>query len=95
MANIWHEFINDDSTPMSQPGRPDPFPSEGEALDAYSRVVMRVAETLRPAVVNLRSGSGRQQGSGSGVLFTPDGFLVTNHHVVRGSSSVRVRLTDG
>ncbi len=66
---------------------------EAEALDAYSKVVVRVAETLRPAVVNLRGG--RNEGSGSGVLFTPDGFLLTNHHVVRGMSRIRVRSHDG
>ena len=70
---------------------------EAEALDAYSRVVVRVAETLQPAVVNLRGGKdGRGgEGSGSGVLFTPDGFLLTNHHVIRGMSRVRVRTHDG
>src|SRR5438552_2068595 len=70
-------------------------PSEEEALDAYARVVVRVAEMLSPAVVNLRAGSGRRAGSGSGFLFTPDGFLLTNHHVVQGNTDVRVRLTDG
>jgi S1-C subfamily serine protease len=69
----------------------DPRPSDAEALDAFSRVVVDVSETLRPAVVNLRVG----RGGGSGVLFAPDGFLLTNHHVVRGSDGVRVRLADG
>ena len=74
-------------------------PSEREALDAYSRVIVTVAEKLGPAVVNLRAvaadGSRRAAGSGSGFLITPDGFLLTNHHVVRGSSRMRVRLNDG
>ncbi len=65
---------------------------EKEALDAYSRVIVTVAEMLGPAVVNLRSVAGesgrRGGGSGSGFLFTPDGFLLTNHHVVRGSGRV-------
>ena len=73
--------------------------NEQEALDAYSRVIVTVAESLGPAVVNLRGVAGeggrRATGSGSGFLFTPDGFLLTNHHVVRGSSRVRVRLNDG
>jgi S1-C subfamily serine protease len=73
--------------------------NEQEALDAYSRVIVTVAETLGPAVVNLRGVAGeggrRAAGSGSGFLFTPDGFLLTNHHVVRGASRVRVRLSDG
>src|SRR3954464_9148786 len=89
-----HHFINTgDSFPAGSCGGPD---SDGrEALDAYSAVVVRVAERLRPAVVNLRAGSGRRQGTGSGVLFAPDGFLLTNHHVVQGQEHVRVRLASG
>jgi S1-C subfamily serine protease len=74
---------------------PERDPREREALDAYSNVVVRVAEMLRPAVVNLRAGRGRREGAGSGILFTPDGFLLTNHHVVQGAERVRVRLGDG
>jgi S1-C subfamily serine protease len=73
--------------------------NEREALDAYSRVIVTVAETLGPTVVNLRAVAGeggrRAVGSGSGFLFTPDGFLLTNHHVVRGANRLRVRLNDG
>lgn len=87
----WQQFL---SGPASVPGSDQPDPREREALDAYSCVVVQVAEALRPAVVNLR-GSGRRGGSGSGVLFTPDGFLLTNHHVVAGQERVRVRLADG
>src|SRR5262249_39763948 len=101
-----HPFLtslNDsDSEPSSSPPPPDgraPEVSEREALDAYSRVIVTVAEKLGPAVVNLRAvaaeGSRGPAGSGSGFLITPDGFLLTNHHVVRGSSRVRVRLGDG
>jgi S1-C subfamily serine protease len=83
------------------PGVPWGDREEAEALDAYSRVVVRVAEALRPAVVNLRGGRDRDRGgggggSGSGIVFTPDGFLITNHHVVRGmGGKVRVRTHDG
>ena len=55
-------------------------PTDEQALDAFSRVVVQVSELLRPAVVNLAANG--ERGSGSGVLFTPDGFLLTNHHVV-------------
>jgi S1-C subfamily serine protease len=83
----------------SVPERSADDADERDALDAYSRVIVTVAETLGPAVVNLRAvspeGSRRQGGSGSGFLFTPDGFLLTNHHVVGGSSRMRVRLNDG
>jgi S1-C subfamily serine protease len=95
MSRFWQHFITNggETLPDGQPI--DPNPREREALDAYSNVVVEVAERLRPAVVNLRAGSGRRQGSGSGVFFTPDGFLMTNHHVVGGSERVRVRLSDG
>jgi S1-C subfamily serine protease len=93
--NTWQQLLSGTPGPGQGAGPDEPDPHEREALDAYSSVVVRVAETLRPAVVNLRAGSGRRQGSGSGILFTPDGFLLTNHHVVGGSERVRVRLGDG
>ena len=87
-------LIHDDTSPTPEAPLPPPR-EELEALDAYSRVVVRVAEQLRPAVVNLRVGQGQHSGGGSGILFTPDGFLLTNAHVVRKFSSVRIRLNDG
>jgi S1-C subfamily serine protease len=95
VTNFRLQPIGDGQGPSQTPDAPDPDPREREALDAYSNVVVRVAEQLRPAVVNLRAGQGRARGSGSGILFTPDGFLLTNHHVVQGSERVRVRLGDG
>jgi S1-C subfamily serine protease len=55
--------------------------TEDDALDAYSQVVMRVAERVLPLVAHLRVG---QRGSGSAVVLTPDGFLLTSAHVVAG-----------
>jgi S1-C subfamily serine protease len=95
MSRFWQQFLSNGPAPGYGPPSPDSNPEEREALDAYSRVVVQVAEALRPAVVNLRAGTGRRQGSGSGILFTPDGFLLTNHHVVRGHERAHVRLTDG
>jgi S1-C subfamily serine protease len=95
MSRFWQHFISNGSGPGFDVTPPDPPREEIEALDAYSRAVVNVAETLRPAVVNLRGGKGRQQGSGSGILFTPDGFLLTNAHVVRNQERLRVRLSDG
>lgn len=93
-------FVNDiseESKAVPEPGAS--VDRDHEALDAYSRVIVTVAESLGPAVVNLRSvvgeGQRRGGGSGSGFLFTPDGFLITNHHVVQGASRLRVRLNDG
>jgi S1-C subfamily serine protease len=67
--------------------------SEVEALDAYSRVVIDVAERVGPSVANLRIG---RRGGGSGVVVTPDGFLLSNAHVVSGARGrVRATFTDG
>jgi S1-C subfamily serine protease len=96
MSRFWQHFITNGFEDMpAKPQPPASEPQDAEALDAFSRVVMRVAEKLRPAVVNLRRQRGRSEGSGSGILFTPDGFLLTNHHVVQGNEQVRVRLGEG
>ena len=94
MSRFWQHFTTNGGTDFAQPAN-HPEPDDDEALDAFSKVVVRVADDLRPAVVNLRVGRGRQSGSGSGVLFSPEGFLLTNHHVVGESDRVRVRLHDG
>jgi serine protease Do len=72
-----------------------------EALDAYSRTVTEVAERLAPSVVNLRVTRRTRRGSfpagaGSGVVLTPDGFLLTSAHVVSGRErGGRAALVDG
>ena len=79
----------------AQPAAPGALPSEAEALDAYSRVVSHVAETLAPSVANLRVA---RRGGGSGVVITPDGFMLTSAHVVesrRGRPAIRAAFTDG
>src|ERR687889_650258 len=72
-------------------------PDEADALDAYSRVVTFVAESVSPSVANLRlTRRGRTRGAGSGVAITPDGFLLTSAHVVEGGfDRVRASFTDG
>src|SRR3989454_10628829 len=68
-------------------------------LDAYSEAVIAVVERVGPAVASVsvaaRREGGLPAGAGSGVLFTPDGYLLTNAHVVRGAKRVGVSLTDG
>jgi S1-C subfamily serine protease len=94
MSRFWQHFLSNGPS-LPQGPTPEPSREELDALDAYSRVVVRVADLLRPAVVNLRAGKGRDGGSGSGILFTPDGFLLTNAHVVGAHDRVRVRTSDG
>ena len=70
------------------------------ALDAYSRVVTQVAERLIPSVANLRLARGSSrgplaEGGGSGVVITPDGFILTSAHVVTGNWSGSASFVDG
>jgi len=96
MSRFWQHFItNGFRDPSQPPASQEPPDDDADALDAFSRVIVRVAETIRPAVVHLSAGRGRAGGSGSGVVFAPDGFLLTNHHVVADHERVRVRLADG
>ena len=77
------------------------LPTEEEALDAYSRSVVSVAERLAPSVANLRVTRGTRAGrapvgAGSAVVLTPDGFLLTSAHVVAGpTTGGRASFVDG
>jgi S1-C subfamily serine protease len=93
---------NDGARPTG-PATPGP---DTDLLDAYSRAVVGVVEAVGPAVVNIRVAHERVQrgprrdhrpitGAGSGFVVTPDGYLLTNHHVVHGAHDLQVSFTDG
>ena len=90
--------------PASPPESPLPAtsPADAELLDAYSRTVSSVVERIAPAVVSVevhhrrRTVSPRDtQGAGSGFVFTPDGFILTNSHVAQGATRTDVAFPDG
>ncbi|MBI3803764.1 MAG: trypsin-like peptidase domain-containing protein [Nitrospirae bacterium] len=106
MATIEQETTNDGTIRANTGGAvsapADPVESSDlELLDAYSRAVINVVDVVGPAVVSVMvggAGRGRRPemtGSGSGVIFTPDGYILTNSHVVHQAKRLEVMMTDG
>src|SRR3954449_1726349 len=89
-----------DGAPEQQAGSPRPVnrPVAGDAelLDAYSQAVIHVVETVSPAVISVsaRDSEGRG-GGGSGFIVAPDGYALTNSHVVEGRTKLRAETAEG
>jgi S1-C subfamily serine protease len=80
------------------PSTADRVIDDGPRLDAYSTAVVRVVDMVAPAVVHVRVSGARNGraagGSGSGVIISPDGLILTNNHVVEGADTIAVSLAD-
>src|SRR6266446_3084194 len=91
------------SGPGFERSRLAPPPDDAALLDEYSRTVVGAADRVGPAVVNIdikqrvngRRGPREIGGSGSGFIIAPDGFILTNSHVVHDANQIAVSLPDG
>lgn len=109
-APSWLAAVSQLDQPSSEPNpiRNEGSSADRDLLDAYSRAVTATVDAVGPAVVRLdvrrrvraRDAQGREAvqeigGSGSGFIFTPDGLIITNSHVVSGAVGIEAALNDG
>ena len=91
----FHSISDDNPNRVQNPPPASATARDDELLDAYSRVVVTAAETINPSVAKIDVLHRRGPGGGSGFIFTRDGFILTNSHVVRGAEKIEVNLTEG
>ena len=81
---------------QTDPAHAEATANDGTLLDAYSSAVVRVVEAVSPAVVHVQVETMRgRPGTGSGVIVSPDGLILTNNHVVEGAKTIRLTFADG
>jgi S1-C subfamily serine protease len=93
-----HRLLDESSAAADASGGREHAVDDAALLDAYSVAVVGAVERVRPAVVHIRverRGRARGEGSGSGFIIAPDGYLLTNSHVAGGASALEVTLPDG
>jgi S1-C subfamily serine protease len=96
-------LFNQTDTGASHRVRGETQPDDSDLLDAYSHTVVGAVARVAPAVVNIdvaqrvkaRRGERELSGNGSGFVITPDGFILTNSHVVHDANAISVSLPDG